>query len=149
MTPVLVSSHVNSIVGERKQPAKKSTESTMQFRIEHEFQGGKAAGVDIVSFHTTYDIGAPSLATPTDFELKVVHVSIFRIEAPLTEEIASDSVFFNQMIAIASPLAHAKVSSLLSDFGLNAKVPMSRPSDADQPTKRVTKQASKRKRITP
>jgi hypothetical protein len=150
MTPVLVSSHVNLIAGGRKEIVKEPTDSTMEFRIKHEFRGAKAANVDLVLFHTTYDIGAPSIAASTDFELKVVHISRFEIEAPLTDTIASDSVFCNQMITIASPLAHAKVSSLLSDFGLNARVPISRPTETDdQPTKRITKRASKTKHVKP
>lgn len=144
MTPHLVSSYVEHISGGRKEPLNAPANAVMEFKVDSQFRGAQAGELNLVLFNTTYAIGAPSISNPANFELTVIHVSSFKTDSPLTEEIASDASFRSQMINIAGALSQAKVSSLLSDFGFNADVPISRPAETPnalprQPTKQPTK----------
>ena len=146
MTPILVSSHVESINGGRKAQITAPTGAVMEFKVEHQFQGAKAADLNLVLFHTKYIIGAPSISNPANFDLIVVHTSRFKIDSPLNEELAREPGFHAQMINIAGAVAQAAVSNLLSGFGLNADVPISRPIDKLKTLpKQSTKKPSKRK----
>lgn len=146
MTPVLVSSHVESINGGRKAQLIAPTDAVMEFQVEHQFQGAKAADLNLVLFQTKYIIGAPSISNPANFDLIVVHTSRFKIDSPLSEELARESGFHAQMINVAGALAQAAVSNLLSGFGLNADVPISRPLDkVNTLPRQSTKKPSKRK----
>lgn len=146
MTPILVSSHVESIHGGRKEQLRTSADAVMEFKVEHEFRGAKAGDLNLVLFNTKYTIGAPSIISSANFELAVVHTARFKIDSPLTDELGTDSDFQAQMINSAGPLAQAQVSELLSKFGLNADVPFSRPTETpNELPKRLAKKASTRK----
>jgi len=146
MSPIFISSHLESVEGGRKEQLKAPADAVMQFKVEHEFRGAKAGDVNLVLFNTTYTIGAPSIDNPANFYLVVVHASRFKIDSPLTDEVGRDSEFHGRLIELAGPLAQARVSELLSAFGLNTEVPISRPPETSNTLpKEPTKRASKRK----
>lgn len=146
MSPLFISSHLESIEGGRKEPLIAPADAVMQFKIGHEFRGAKAGDLNLVLFNTTYTIGAPSIDNPANFHLVVVHASRFKIDSPLTDELGRDSDFHARLIELAGPVAQARVSELLSAFGLNTEVPISRPPERQHKfPKEPTKMASKRK----